>query len=238
MERKSLEKGILVGANKALEWLLPWWWERYSACNVLPVAFADFGLSDEARDWCKKRGDLLEIEEIPEEMLMSNNPLWAKSYGASYETARQAWFKKPLALTKTPFELTLWCDLDCEILQNLEGVFSMAKDGPFLAIAKEIEEGGSYPLYNGGVILYRKSTPLLEEFAKRSVSDAAQFWGDDRLLSYLIDQRKFPVEVLSPLYNWRINRGVPAGAFIVHWVGEWGKNYIKAHGGIQEQLKS
>lgn len=227
-------KGVLVGSNEAVEWLLPWWWERYSACNTLPVAFVDFGLSKSARNFCEKRGELIVLDEVANKSFQTENKQWGKSYGASYETAREGWFRKPLALPKSPFAITLWCDLDCEILRNIESIFSLAKEGSFIALARELNGADSlYPIYNGGVILYRKATPLIESFAKYALSDAADYWGDDRLLSYLIDKLACDVELLSPLYNWRINQGVPVGAYIIHWVGEWGKKYIRTYGGLK-----
>ena len=232
-----LEKGVLVGADSSIEWLLPWWWENYSRCNTLPVAFVDFGLTEGAKKFCQERGILIPLDSLPHEMFVSTNPEWAKSYGASYERARQGWFKKPLALLKSPFEITLWTDLDCEILKSLDSLFSLAKEGPYLSLARDISDHDSpYPIYNGGVILYRKGNLLLQEFAKRALTDAKHFWGDDRLLSFLIDRDSLAVDPLPSHYNWRIAQGIPAGVAIIHWVGEWGKSYIKTYGGISSLL--
>ena len=233
----SAEKGILVGADSALEWLLPWWWKNYSRCNTLPVAFVDFGLTDWAKKFCEERGILIPLDSFPAEVFASTNLEWAKSYGESYERSRQGWFKKPLALIQSPFEITLWTDLDCEILKNLHSLFSLAKEDSYLSLAREVSDhDSSYPLYNGGVILYRKGTPILQEFAKKALIDAKIFWSDDRLLSFLIDRHKLSIDPLPSHYNWRMIQGVPGGAAIIHWVGEWGKNYIKTYGGISSLL--
>ena len=231
------EKGVLVGADMTIEWLLPWWWETYRRSNTLPVAFVDFGLTDGAKKFCQERGVFISLDSLSSEVFASTNPDWAKSYGASYEKARQGWFKKPMALMKSPFEITLWTDLDCEILKSLDSLFSLAKEGPYLSLAREVSDGDSpYPVYNGGVILYRKGNALLQAFAEKALTDAKHFWGDDRLLSFLIDRDSFSIDPLPSHYNWRISQGVPAGAAIIHWVGEWGKNYIKTYGGISSLL--
>ena len=232
-----LEKGVLVGADRTIEWLLPWWWQKYILCNTLPVAFVDFGLTDAVKKFCEERGILIPLDSLPPEVFACSNPEWAKSYGPSYEKARQGLFKKPLALMKSPFEITLWTDLDCEILKSLDSLFSLAKESSYLSLAREVSDGNfPYPIYNGGVILYRKGNPILQEFAEKAVSDAKHFWGDDRLLSFLIDRASFSIDPLPSHYNWRISQGVPAGAAIIHWVGEWGKNYIKTYGGISSLL--
>lgn len=231
-------RGVLVGSNKALEWLLPWWWERYSACNTLPVAFADFGLSDSARRFCEERGQLISLDEVSHIRFTSPNQQWAASYGVNYQAAREGWFRKPLALIKSPFVTTLWCDLDCEILKSIEPIFSLDKEDPYIAIARELSDGDSpYPVYNGGVILYRKESMLIQAFAEQALCNASNYWGDDRLLSHLIDVLRFRVQLLSPLCNWRINQGVPVDPFIIHWVGQWGKKYIRMYGGLKSQFE-
>lgn len=54
-------KGVICGAEITQEWLLPWWWERYREHNALPVVFFDFGMSEEMKEWCKARGELISI---------------------------------------------------------------------------------------------------------------------------------------------------------------------------------
>jgi hypothetical protein len=49
------EKGVLIACDEKLEWLLPWWWFHYQSYHQLPVAFVDFGMSNKAIDWCKKK---------------------------------------------------------------------------------------------------------------------------------------------------------------------------------------
>jgi hypothetical protein len=229
----KLDCGILVGSNEKMEWLLPWWWERYSAHNQHAVAFADFGLSSKGRAFCQQRGVVIDIDKDSMNSFQSGNKDWAKIYGESYEVARQGWFKKPLALAASPFEITLWTDLDCEILQDLSILFSHVPQGDFLAMAKETSSYDEpFIVYNGGVILFRKRNIVIEAFAQGTKTLANQFWGDDRLLSFLIDQMSYSVTELPDVFNWRFGQGIPAGAFILHWSGEWGKKYIKQLGGI------
>ena len=235
---KSLKQGVLVGSDENLEWLLPWWWDNYQKYNRYEVAFADFGMSKKARSWCEDRGEVIIVESISSELLTSNDLEWANVYGVSYNKARQGWFKKPLALAQTPFEITLWCDLDCEVLKDLKDLFSKATYDPFLAIVKELSNYESpYTIYNGGVILYHKEARIIKEFSSQAVSRAKEFWGDDRLLSALINDLKEPVIELDEVFNWRIGQGVPADAYILHWTGEWGKKYIQKLGGISPFIR-
>ena len=228
-----MKKGIVVGCNKNLQWLLPWWWERYSYFCSLPVVFFDFGMTEEGLDFCKARGEVVTLEEIDPSHFSSETPLWSECYGKTYETARQGWFKKPLALAASPFEISLWLDLDCEVLADVDPIFQYATYGPFIALTREYTRCMEpYAVYNGGVILYRKNTPLIELFAREALVMAKDFWGDDRLLSFLIDREQFPVIEMDPICNWRYGQGIPAQAFILHWSGEWGKKYIKQFGGL------
>ena len=55
------EDGILIGSDEHLEWAIPWWWENYSRFNSFPVAFADFGMSEAMRAWCRERGELIDL---------------------------------------------------------------------------------------------------------------------------------------------------------------------------------
>lgn len=234
-----MDRGVVVGSDARLEWLLPWWWERYHHFCDLPVVFVDFGMTKTARSFCEERGYVISLPEMDPSVFSCDDPSWGQCYGASYDAVRQGWFKKPLALIASPFEISLWLDLDCEVLDNLMPLFSYAKEGPFIALVKEVHapDKPPYTVYNGGVILYRKNTPIIERFAHDTFKRAKEFWGDDRLLSSLIDEMNCPVIEMDPICNWRYGQGIPAKAFILHWSGDWGKRYIKEFGGVFPFLK-
>ncbi len=227
-----------------MEWLLPWWWERYTEHNSFPVAFADFGLSACGRTFCRNRGTLLSIESplLGKERI---DPLaaqaWEELYGKTLWAARPSWFKKPFALAQTPFEHTLWLDLDCEVLGPLDCLFDIDAE---IALARETE--GSIDrarglgllkedemLYNSGVILYKKGAQIIDKWAQAASKRSLEFVGDQQLLSRLFYEEQFTPHELEPIYNWRISGGLHISAVIIHWVGNWGKDFIRLHGGLK-----
>lgn len=233
-----MERGVIVATDSHMEWLLPWWWERYSCCNSLPVVFVDLGMSLDVKAWCQERGEVITLEE--KVFVKEKSSEWGNCYGESYSQARQAWFKKPLACLKSPFQETVWMDLDCEILSSIEPIYQFLKEGKEVAaaldplgfISDEIPSA-----FNGGVLVFRKDSLIIQKWASLCLQESDQYWGDDRILSSVIHELQEKVAILPPMYNWRVSEGVPFYAKIIHWCGEWGKAYIVTHGGLKESLQ-
>src|SRR5690349_19670492 len=124
------EKGIIVGCDLHQEWLLEWWWELYRAKNTFPVAFADFGMSEHAKNWCASHGELIIVDIDTSFVKSSNENFFTRGgrtealYGSSFEASRHSWFKKPFACLLSPYEITIWIDLDCEVLTKLDDLFT------------------------------------------------------------------------------------------------------------------
>lgn len=242
------QKGVLVATDQNTEWLLPWWWGRYSASNSFPVAFVDFGMSEEKKLWCKERGTLIPLEKVPVEKQVPQELYteWQQVYGMSYANSRKAWFKKPLACTLSPFEKTIWLDLDCEVLDHIGSLFDLLKEGKEIAVAagslayipKGLEKAVEADcVCCSGVIVFCKESLIIQKWAERAFSESDQHWGDDSLLSVIISESPEVVEELSKIYNWRVSReGLPLSAKIIHWCGEWGKECIAKHGGLKLAL--
>ena len=232
-----MERGVLVASDSHMEWLLSWWWERYSCCNCFPVVFVDFGMSVEARSWCEERGTVITLEE---RVFPSNvSAEWANSYGESYLQARQAWFKKPLACLLSPFEKTVWIDLDCEILTSIEPIYQFLEKGKEVAAALDPSGFISDEIpasFNGGVLVFSKDSIIMQKWAGRCLQESDQHWSDDRILSLVIHEFQEKIATLPSAYNWRVSEGVPLYAKIIHWCGEWGKAYIASHGGLKDSL--
>ena len=100
-------QGIIVGCDANQEWLLPWWWEHYSAWNRYPVVFIDFGMTTEGIAFCQQRGSCLPLGPI---LLMEKSirsfkkrAIWEQHYGKALWHRRMIWFKKPFALLRAPF---------------------------------------------------------------------------------------------------------------------------------------
>ncbi len=233
----SLGKGILVAADKNLEWLLPWWWERYIACNSLPVVFVDLGMSEEKKLWCEERGTVISLQDSFSEKPIAEDlyAKWKGCYGKSYDLARKAWFKKPAACLLSPFGQSLWLDLDCEVLDSVEPIFSYLQGEKEIAVALgDFAESGA--VCNSGVLVFKKDSFLMQEWASRALLESEKHWGDDSLLSVILRLSMEKTAILPEIYNWRVSRGLPLHAKIIHWCGEWGKSCIKKHGGLKRAI--
>lgn len=243
------KRGVLCGAERSQEWLLPWWWSRYREHNDFPVTFCDFGMTDEMRDWCRERGEVVSIELDPHcitprsEIEDERARQWEEIYGWSVWNARRTWFKKPFALLESSFEQGIWIDIDCEVLGPLEPLFSDFDQTSQLALVRDyasdhLPRFDPNVRYNGGVVVFQHGSSILENWAKGAVSQNHLFWGDDPLLSHLICSDQLEVQELPEVYNWRMARGLNLNVVILHWVGTGGKAYIRTHGGLKPSLDS
>lgn len=227
-----MEKGVLVASDSHMEWLLPWWWARYSSSNTLPVVFIDFGMTADKLQWCRQRGKVISL--VKGSYCKSFSKEAEEIYGSSNFRIREAWFKKPSACLLTPFEKALWLDLDCEVLGCLDSVFDFLIDGKELVISYDHEEK---VVCNSGVIVFRKGSDLMQKWQKKALEESDRYLGDECILSTLLDDSLETVALLPELYNWRISRGIPVYAKIIHWKGEWGKQYIVKCGGLKGTLE-
>ena len=232
----SIKQGILVASDITQEWLLPWWWNHYSRTNHLPVAFVDFGMSSEMKAWCKDKGiyihlpvaDIFVVDK--EEVLPSLIQEWEYIYGKHLWGNRSAWFKKPFACLQSPFQTTIWIDIDCEIRDSIQELFSFSKNPDDLAIARE--HSGSF---NSGVMVFHHGLPLFEEWACRSIKENELHAGDQDVLSKIIEENASPISLLPPIYNWSRCESEDSSAVILHWHGTYGKAIIR-HQMMRSQL--
>lgn len=248
-EWKCLPKekcGIICGAEKTQEWLLPWWWSRYIENNNFPVTFCDFGMTEEMKIWCKERGDLIPIEidtsfvKPRSEIDPKLAELWEKQHEWKVWNKRHCWFKKPFALLNSHYEKGLWIDLDCEILGSLEPLFYVCDENSQIAIAREyisdhLSKFDPGAQYNGGVIAFQHGAPIIQKWAQESVLRNHELFGDDAVLSHLIKKQGLEFVELPQVYNWRMMKGLNLDAVVIHWVAS-SKNYIRSHGGLKPSL--
>lgn len=201
--------------------MLSWWWGRYCLHNTLPVVFFDFGMSKRAKKWCTNRGKVVEMpsfsppirkEAVSEERLKT----WMVHHDERMWVARPSWFKKPRAMMLSPFEKTVWLDLDCEVLGDLKALFSY---GP-VAAAKDIHNDN----YDAGVLVFEKGTPIIAKWADLCEEKSSEFAGDADVLNFLVQDKA--IQTLPQIYNWRSQLGENPDVVIIHWLGSFGKEII------------
>ncbi len=235
--REGMQKGILIGSDSSTEWLVPWWWKYYSKYNDFPVAIADFGMTPKIVKWCQKRAQVFSLKNS-QDFVQKKSSLskklsqeWQKTYKGDVWQARQAWFKKPLACLQTPFDLTIWMDIDCEVCGSLKPLFDISKKGVELAVAREETQD-----YNSGVLLFPKNASFLQKWAQLCVEHNAKYMGDQNALTDLILSKKIRIKELDAKYNWQMIKGYNASVVIAHWCA-WGKEYIQRFGGLHDLLQ-
>lgn len=231
----SLKKsqGVIVGCDQKQEWMLTWWWSNFRAHHDLPVAFVDFGMTSHAQEWCKEHGTLIPLqapqnfvfpkEKIPTLLAAS----WEQRYGSHLWSARGQWFYKPFALLQSPFEKTIWLDLDCEVLGPLHHLFQKLHRHSRMALVRDTTAPFEDVGYNSGVIVYDIQSPLLIHWALSCVRNNDRFLGDQEVLTHLIHEGNIEVAELPEKYNWVIKSGINPEAVVLHWSGSWGKQVIR-----------
>jgi hypothetical protein len=245
------ERGLLLAVDEAQEWLLPWWWSNYSRYNDFPVAIVDLGMSASARAWCAAHGTVLDFAfpknfVAPREKIeKSLEELWSAHLEPEMWQSRGAWFKKPFSMLQSAFEVTLWLDLDCEILGPLRPLFDLFPKDQEIAIAREPILRQGHPtalfqetIYNSGVILFRRGAALIQKWAEKSAEENHCFWGDQQVLSRIIFEQNFSVFEIPDRYNFQLHSGIPINVTIIHWIGAWGKEFIRKHGGLRKELEA
>jgi len=234
------KKGIIIGSNQRHENLLYWWWENYEKNSRLPVAVADFGMSPRMRGWCRNKGILIDCD-VPVYILKNrvvDPPKSVRIFGKFMHQAycqkklyRLCFFKKPFALLKSPFEETIWVDVDCKIQGSLEPIFAYS-DNPYgvsLALGspkkhqQQIKWGWIQPgdkSFNSGVISYKNRAKIIQEWAAAVVLEKKYYYGDQNILTDLINKKQLTFSPLPPEYNWIIKeRGFNPSATVLHYAG-------------------
>ncbi len=228
--------GVIVGADMTLEWLLPWWWENYQKHNAHKIAFVDLGLSLEMKEWCRERGELIRLRLLDDfvkekseiDPIVAN--LWDQEFGKHFWQSRVAWFKKPFACLLTPFQRTVWIDIDCEIRGSIQNLFAYADAPPGIAMARNqcpVDMSIGNYFYNSGVIAFRKNIDLLSDWANCCLRATDTYRTDDEAFSDMVEKRKIAISEIPPAYNWSRCQENDCEAIILHWHGATGKEVLR-----------
>ncbi|MES2198914.1 MAG: hypothetical protein V4489_01935 [Chlamydiota bacterium] len=229
-----MSQGVIIGCDLHQQWLLPWWWEHYSAHNSYPVVFVDFGMSKEALSWCEERGTCLKLPSSFHALSLKNDiPLslkasWEERYGKGFWIRREAWFKKPFSLLLCPYSTGLWIDIDCRVDGSLEGLFYCMNLDVEIAVSKDRAQGFDFLMpgevqYNSGVIAFQKDAPILQQWIETSLETEHLLPGDQETLSRAIFTFQPNLIELPSIYNWYKTYGPNEKAIIHHFCGGPGK---------------
>ncbi len=239
-----MSQGVLVGCDRNQEWLLPWWWEHYSRHNAYPVAFMDFGMSEEGKTWCRHRGQYLRLKPTKARILGKNQlppatqSSWENHYGRKIWSRRRIWFKKPFALLQSPFEKTIWLDLDCQVRKSLEPLFICLVLGADIALKRDSEEiqrlhrSKHFILpeetnYDCGLIAYCSQAPILSQWVEEIVQRNQNYVFDQQALSRALMKYPHSLFELPESSNWSAANGPNSNALVYHFHGGSLKQMLK-----------
>ncbi|PIS02711.1 MAG: hypothetical protein COT85_01385 [Chlamydiae bacterium CG10_big_fil_rev_8_21_14_0_10_42_34] len=236
--KDNLKKGdgVIVGADMTQEWLLPWWFRKFRQNNNDPVTFVDFGMSFEKKQWCKQNGELISLRifadfvKEKDEIDPKTSQFWENEFGSHCWESRSSWFKKPLACLQSPYERTLWIDLDCEVRASIKDLFDYADQPSRFSMAKDqvpAIKGVNYPIYNSGVIAYMSNAEILVEWAKSCLKKNHVLRGDQEVFSALINEKKISFKKIPQAYNFSRTIEEKEACKILHWHGPHGKQVIR-----------
>ncbi|QVL57797.1 MAG: hypothetical protein KFB93_01600 [Simkaniaceae bacterium] len=160
-----MNQGVMTGCNQSQEHYLKHWFENYSKHNNYPVTFCDFGMSEKARTFCIQNGTLLKAPS------------------------------KAFALPKSPYENTIWTDINCEIKQTLIPLFEMTsvKDGFAISYSKEQAP-------KSGVIAFKQNSPVILNWQAWCIKNKNAT--DESTLDLLLKENAFQITEFSEKYLW------------------------------------
>lgn len=196
----TLSKGIIVGLNAKIEYLLPFFYINLRLHTDLPITFFDFGMSMLGREFCQKRGEVIAIEDS---LYQNNSELTGQKI-------KQAWFKKPLACLLAPYEKNLWLDLDCLVKGSVSEIFDVLNDHIDMTMIREydihIEEFKAaiplIPVYNSGVLCFKKNTTYIQKWIQDCHKYDLEVCGDQEILSFSIFDAPQKFKELEPRFNY------------------------------------
>ena len=237
----TAQRGIVVGCDKHQEWLLKWWWNSYSKNNHLPVTFFDFGMTPSARNWCKKQGQVSSFS-LPSGFLTKKEafPLpchWPKRWVNTVRDQRLIWFTKAFSLLKTPYEKTLWVDLDCQCRKTVDHVFDFCDQENGFAVALDDEDTvkqwkqmgfllQNITGYQTGVIAFFSHSKVMTAWTEHCLLYRNVEYSEQTALSHMIAKKKWNIPLLPNDYNWLTPEREYSKTVIAHYGGEERKFHI------------
>ncbi|MCB1117326.1 MAG: hypothetical protein KDK50_01960 [Chlamydiia bacterium] len=199
-----MSEGILIGTNADYERYLPWWHHHYKKHNDLPVAILDFGMSPWGLAKAKAIGKVIDAKALPKTSVHCDI-VYAKDIAT-------ACLQRLENLKKSPFDTTLWLDLDCLVRCDVQPLFEYIHHPSGFAAAPITDQAFEWQkklqlntqklgTLNGGVFLFKKSSFVLDIWVDATRAAAENFHYDDLILSLALREKKIEINWLPQEYN-------------------------------------
>ncbi len=237
-EKTKEFEGILVAFDAAMQPLILWWYNTLRKYSSKPIAFVNFGgISKNVKNWCKSHGYYYDNEKYVLNFKKIKVPIkykkkWSDLIKGDVTDIRPFWFTKPIALMHTPFEKTLYLDIDCEVKDSIDEIFTYL-NGNEMALCEDLSEFSNInknkkeKVFNSGVIIYKSKSKIIEKWAELSLDFSHDFLGDQDLLSHIIYKYKYKPKILPIYWNWHAVLKENEKTKISHWSGSNKLNLIE-----------
>jgi len=212
-DRIMYPEGVLTGADAHTEWMIPWFYQNVMAHNPgMPIAFADFGMTDDMRSRCAVDG--IQVVDVGKKTRLSG------------------WHNKPTAICMSPFAKTIWLDTDVEVKGDLSPLFAI--DGVALAADGHCAgDRGDRPV-NTGVVVADNGNRTIVEWARAILAEPLKYRGDQDALNGLVADGLVECPGAIPKrFNWlRLDGAPPADAVCIHYTGPIGHRRVAELAGL------
>tara|TARA_B100001057_G_scaffold374722_1_gene379416 strand:- start:198 stop:848 length:651 start_codon:yes stop_codon:yes gene_type:complete len=209
---KLYDEAFLTGCDSGHEWLLPWFLKNFKTHCKKPLIFADFGLSDIGRAVVR--------ENVHAVMDLTN-------------AEERGWFKKPLSMYKCPAKKTVWIDTDCQVKENIDGIFDLLEPQKLAMVEdKPWSWRRGHIWHNSGVVGFIDKPMILRQWVSATKSNKDQV-GDQEVLDKILSPIT-KISLIKELPNeWNVlrlqlNDGYKGNIKIMHWTGQKGKEKIRS----------
>ena len=211
---KSFDEAFLTGCNASHEWMLPWFFKNFKKHCKKPLIFSDFGLSE------------LGLKIVRE------NVHAVMSLG---DVEEKGWFRKPLSMWKSPSKKTVWIDLDCEVKDNIDGIFDLLQPNKLSMVEdKPWTKRRGHVWHNSGVVGFIDKPIILSLWCGAVRKDHKEGEGDQEILDKILSPIT-KITYINDLPNeYNVMRlqteldGYKDKIRIMHWTGKKGKDKIRS----------
>ncbi len=222
--------GVIVASDMKQEWILKWWWVHYSKHNDSPVTFFDLGMSKSAIIWCKSKGTVIPFS-LPDSTISKKSDIppdiqkqWEGSYSKRIWDCRIEWMHKPFIILQSPYDRTIWIDIDCEVKDSLSSLFDYCNTDDGISLIKLNLKANT--VINSGVVVAKRLALAFTYWAEAVLEKHHITMSDETAL--IEAQKKHPIKI-TPLpfgFNflnfWKTNSPVS----VYHHGGGVGKREI------------
>ena len=212
---KLYDEAFLTGCDETQAWMMHWFIKNFKKHSKKPLIFANFGVSN-----------------------LSLNVIRANCHAVMdmTKTPEKGWLNKPISMLECPSKKTVWIDTDCEILDDIDGIFdllepeklNMVKDEPWTK-----RSGSTW--HNSGVVGFIDKPIILHQWRSACKTRPLSGNGDQEILHGMLNEitkikyiNDLPNEYNVLRIQTEVDKDYSGPIRIMHWTGYKGKKIINS----------